>query len=136
MDVLRYVRADAERRLSGALKTRKPKRICSAIREIVEASMPATHMPHERVRYSPKAAGGNPHAMWRWVSMTGLMNLVVEAYPDWKTLAVSAYVTRPGLSSRRERHYRQTTERPEQLAQLVGSALQAVGLASRRLRYD
>lgn len=133
MDVLRYVRADAERRLSGALKTRKPKRISSAIREIVESSMPATRMPHERVRHSPKVAAGNPHVMWRWVSMTGLTNLVVEAFPDWKTLAVSVYVTRPGVSSRRERHYRQTTERPEQLAELVASALRAVGLSRPRV---
>ena len=135
MNVLRYVRADAERRLSRALQARKAGTVTSAIREIVESSMPRTSMPHQRVRHSPKVANGNPHAMWRWVEATGLMNLVVEAFPDWKTLAVSVYVTRPGVSTRRERHYRQTTERPEDLPQAVASALRTVGLTA-RLRYD
>jgi len=126
MDIVRLVKADAERRLAGALKTRKNERIAAALQQIVEASLPRPGMPHTRVRRAHPAAKGHPHRVWRWVAGTGLVHLVVEALRDYQTIALTAYLTHPGVSSRRETLYRDVTDVPENVSQLVAAALRQI----------
>lgn len=122
MNILHLVRADAERRLSGALKSRKPKRVGSAIQEVVESSLPRPRMPHNRVKRAHPMATG-PHRVWSWVERTGMVHLIAEAMPDWKTLAVTVRLTHPGLSARHETIFRDTTEDPAALGSIVEAAV-------------
>lgn len=122
MDILHEVRADAERRLAGALKTRKPKRVGAALQEIVESSLPKPSMPHNRVKRAHPMATG-PHRVWSWVDRTGMVHLIAEALPDWKTLAVTVRLTQPGLSGRSETIFRDVTDDPANLSVIVQSAV-------------
>lgn len=122
MNILHEVRADAERRLAGALKTRKPKRVGSAIQEIVEASMPHPRMPHNRVKRAHPMATG-PHRVWSWVTGTGMVHMIAEALPDWQTLAVTVRLTHPGLSTRHETIFRDVTDNPANLSLIVQAAV-------------
>ena len=122
MNILHLVRADAERRLSGALKSRKAKRAAAALQEIVEASLPATYMPHERIRRAHPMASG-PHRVWRWVSATGMVHLIAEALPDWESVAVTVRLTHPGLSGKGETIFRDVTDDPKRLGDVVASAI-------------
>jgi len=126
MDFVKLVKADAERRLAGALKTRRGERIASALQEIVESSLPRPSMPHTRVRRAHPAAQGRPHRVWRWVAATGLVNLIAEALDDFRTIAVTAYLTHPGLSGRRETLYRDVTDNPENVGMLVAAAVRQI----------
>jgi hypothetical protein len=126
MDIVRLVKADAERQLAGALKTRKNERIAAALQQIVESSMPRPSMPHTRVRRAHPAAGGRPHRVWRWVAGTGLVHLVAEALDDYQTIALTAYLTHPGLSGRRETLYRDVTDAPENVSGLVAAAVRQI----------
>jgi|GEM_PF-3827819 len=130
MDVVKLVKADAERRLAGALKTRRGERIASALQEIVEASLPDPGMPKSRIRRAHPAAAGNPHRVWRWVTRDGLAHLVAQTLPDWKTIVVSAHVTFPGISGRSELLYRDTTDLPEQVGLLVRAAVRQLSYRS------
>jgi hypothetical protein len=126
MDIVRLVKADAERQLAGALKTRKNERIAAALQQIVESSMPRPRMPHTRVRRAHPAAEGRPHRVWRWVAGTGLVHLVAEALDDYQTIALTAYLTHPGLSGRRETLYRDVTDAPENVSGLVAAAVRQI----------
>ena len=126
MDIVRLVKADAERQLAGALKTRKNERIASALQQLVEASLPRPSMPHTRVRRAHPAAKGHPHRVWRWVAATGLVHLVAEALDDYETIALTAYLTHPGLSGRREMLYRDVTDQPGNVGGLVAAAVRQI----------
>lgn len=125
MNILHEVRASAERRLSGALKSRKPKRVGSALQEIVEASLPRPRMPHNRVKRAHPMATG-PHRVWSWVDRTGMVHLIAEALPDWKTLSVVVRLTHPGLSTGSETIYRDVTDDPAKLSLLVQAAVRQI----------
>ena len=122
MDILHEVRADAERRLAGALKSRKSKKVGAALQEIVESSLPRPSMPHNRVKRAHPMASG-PHRVWSWVDRTGMVYLIAEALPDWQTLTVTVRMTRPGISGRSDVVYRDETQHPEQLQLLVQAAI-------------
>lgn len=126
MDILKMVLADATKRLAGALKTQRNERIAAALQEIVESSMPRPSMPHMRVRGAHPAAKGHPHRVWRWVGASGLIHMVAEALGDYRTIALTVYVTHPGVSGRRETLYRDVTDQPEQVGALVAAALRQV----------
>lgn len=123
MDILKLVRADAEKRLVGSLRSRRAEGVAAALQELVEASLPDPGMPKSRVRRAHPAAAGNPHRVWRWVTHDGLVHLVCQALPDWKTIAVSALVTHPGVMGRSEVVYRDVTDRAESVGLLVQAAL-------------
>lgn len=118
---MHLVQADAQRRLAGALKSKNPQRAGAALQEIVEASLPATRMPHERFRRAHPMASG-PHRVWRWVFGSGLVNLVVEVLPDWQSVEAKLLLTRPGLGGT-ETVYRDVTTDLDGIDRLVSAAI-------------